>query len=471
MPHLKERDYTYFTTVRGMCRKCREVVPARVFFRENRVWQQSLCGKCGNGREALIASDQDWYLRNVLSSFADHSPLATARPSGKGCPRDCGPCAWHATQCQLPVFSITNACQLQCPICFTYNRRDEVFFMSAEEAGAISDWIVESSGDVDVLDITGGEPTLHPQLLDVLRACQRRQIGRIVMNSNGIRLAEDMGLCRALADLGICVALSFNTIRPHESVQLNGTDLVETKLRAIENLTEAGARITLLNVMVRGINEDATEAMLDLMCSHDSILSMCIQTMTYTGQGGGAFEPARHIPVDEATQIVCKHSRGQLKFADFLPRASAHPLCYSVCYMLKTGSTILPFTQFTTREEFLSLMKNSYLIRLDDQPRFFQDAINAAYAKADDHALSVFRQLVTTLYPSESPRPDVFQRQRLAEASVRTIYIYTHMDEDTFDCSRAVLCPDQVPDASRTMIPACTYNLFYRMQDPRFYAQ
>ena len=74
-PRLEERDDTYFTTVRGMCRRCRRIVPARVFFRDGRVWQQSLCPTC-RGEPALIAGDQQWYLANVLRAMPDHAPLA-----------------------------------------------------------------------------------------------------------------------------------------------------------------------------------------------------------------------------------------------------------------------------------------------------------------------------------------------------------------------------------------------------------
>ena len=84
-----------------------------------------------------------------------------------------------------------------------------------------------------------------------------------------------------------------------------------------------------------------------------------------------------------------------------------------------------------------------------------------------DKALATLRRLIEQLYPAGRAVSD-FQRQQLAEASVRTVYLHAHMDEDTFDCSRAMLCPDLVPAEPGRMIPACTYNLFYRMQDERF---
>ena len=469
MARLGERDYTYFTTVRGMCRTCRRIVPARVFFRDGSVWQESLCETCENS-PALIASDKDWYLHEVLKAHPDRAPLPFATAPKRGCPHDCGPCTWHASNCQLPVLSITNACDLNCPICFTYNRPDRIHHMSVEEMAGAVDWIIESSGQVDLINITGGEPTLHPELLEILQCCRRDEIGRITMNSNGLRLAEDMDLCKRLAELEVCVILSFNTFDPEVSLALHGRDVVGAKLKAIDNLTRAGVRMTLLNVMVRDTNEDSIAGIFDLMRRNDQILSLTVQTMTYTGQGGGQWPSREHLPVDEATQIVCKQSGGMLSPSDFMPRPATHPLCYSLCYMVKAGDAFLPFLRFAQAEKISPLLSDSYLIRLRDDDSFFREVIDDLYARGDTENLAVFRELVADLYPSGQALSE-FQRQRRAESAIRTVYIHAHMDEDTFDCSRAMLCPDLVAAAPGKLIPACTYNLFYRQQDERFHVE
>jgi hypothetical protein len=468
MARLEERDYTYFTTVRGMCRLCRQIVPARVFFRDGKVWQESLCPQCENP-PALIAADKKWYLESVLKSFPDRSPLPGSHAPRLGCPHDCGPCAWHASPCQLPVVSVTNACDLNCPICFTYNRKDVLYYMPLDEMRRTVDWIVESSGPVDLINITGGEPTLHPDILGILECCRRPEIGRVTMNSNGLGLARNVGLCEALAELGVYVILSFNAFDSQASVTMHGRDVVEQKLRALENLTRAGVRMTFLNVMMRGVNEDAVGGILDLMRGNDQILSLTVQTMTYTGQGGGKWPVRAHIPVDEAARIVCAHSRGHLEFSDFLPRPSAHPLCYLTCYALKSGDRFLPFARFAPAEKIAALMEHSYLMRVHGREDFFRDAVNDLYAAGRSDELGVFRRLMEELYPA-GRQPTVFERQRIAESAVRTVYVHAHMDEDTFDCSRAMLCPDLVPTEPGRLIPACTYNLFYRMRDERFYA-
>jgi uncharacterized radical SAM superfamily Fe-S cluster-containing enzyme len=471
MSRLEPRDETYFTTVRGMCRVCRQVVPARVFFRDGSVWQQALCPTCTTA-PAMIASDQTWYLRNILRPMPDHAPLPGSHPPRLGCPHDCGLCTWHASPCQLPVVSVTNACNLDCPICFTYNRPDRLYHMSVEEMRRTVDWIVESSGGVDLINVTGGEPTLHPQILDLLACCRRPQIGRVTMNSNGLRLAEDRDLCGRLAELGVYVILSMNTFDPATSVLLHGQDVVAAKLRALDNLAAAGVPVTLLNVMVRDVNEAAVADLLDLLRTRPNVLSLTVQTMTYTGQGGGQFPRGRHIPADEAARIVAEQSGGQIEGGDFVTRPAAHPLCYQVCYLLKSAQGLLPLTRLAPAEKVRDLLGDSYLARLGDADgqAFFTDAINELYAAGATEHTQALRELIARLYPpAPAPAPGAFQRQRLAEASVRTVYVHAHMDEDTFDCSRAMMCPDLVPAEPGRLIPACTYNLFYRMQDDRFY--
>ncbi len=342
--------------------------------------------------------------------------------------------------------------------------------MSVGEMKKTVDWIIESSEQVDLINITGGEPTLHPDILDILRVCERPEIGRITMNSNGIHLAQDYGLCEQLAEMEVYVILSFNTFESGICKQLHGKDITECKLQAIDNLTRAGAKMTLLNVMIHNINENAISGILELMQQNDNILSLTVQTMTYTGQGGGSFDRTQHVPVDLAAQIICEQSNGMLEFDDFITRPSAHPLCYLVCYMLKRGNEMVPFVRFAPHQKIEQLIQNSYLIHPENGEELFKDIINQLYAEGRKEHLAALRKLVERMYPLNSSLTN-FERQRIAESAVRTIYIHTHMDEDTFDCSRAMLCPDLVPSGPGRLIPACTYNLFYRMKDERFYVR
>lgn len=466
---LKTRDYYYYGTTTGMCRKCRKLTPSRIIIKKGSVYQQGLCPTCGKSI-AKIAHDAEWYLKTIRNIKPSRQPKKFSRKVRKGCPFDCGLCSWHESACNLPVFSITNACNLDCHICFTYNRKDKIYYMSPDEMHRMVRWLLNSEGSIDLINITGGEPTLHPQLIDLLKICRDKRIGRVTMNSNGLRLAEDKKLCASLQELGIYVILSFNTSNPVTSRKIHGRDIVDIKLKALRNLCHYNIPTTILNVMIPGINHTEINKMIQLMEEYSNILSLTIQNMTYTGKGGGEFLPRKHLPVDEAASIIETQTRGKITKNDFVPLPSAHPLCYLVCYLFKNGKEYIPFRRFLTEEEMAKLLGEHYLIHPEDGvEQIIQDAVNRTWVKdGKKKILTGLKNLIKYLYPPNTSL-NIFERQRRAESVIRTIYIHAHMDEDNFDVSRLIKCPDLVPDIKKTFVPACAYNLFYRMKDERFW--
>ena len=462
------RPYTYLGTVRGMCRNCRSFVPCRILEERGEVWQERLCPSCGPAR-ARIADSIGWYLERMRAGVR-HQPPPQPGPVRNGCPLDCGPCSLHVNRCHLPVFSVTNTCNLRCPICFTYNRREPRYFMNREELRTLLDEVAGRAGAVDLVNVTGGEPTLHPEILSLLEECRREGIGRVTMNSNGLRLATDEPFCRDLARLGVYCILSFHTLRPDRSARLHGQDLSQEKLRAIENLERAGVGTTLLMVLVRGVNEDEAGEPVRLAKAHTNVRSITIQTMTYTGQGGKSFLPREHLPLDGAARALEDATGGEVRADHFVPHPQAHPLCYSVAYYLKTPGGLRSFTEFLTREELRNLLAGGYLLRADECTReILRAALDRLWASdSGSDLLPRFRGILGRLYPDGAPLSR-FDRQRICEEEILPIYLHAHMDEDTLDLGRLVACPDQVPDREGRLIPACAYNLFYRMMDERFF--
>lgn len=464
-----QRPYTYLGTVSGMCRECRALVPARVIEEGGAVYQERLCPACGPSRVRL-ADDLAWYQDRIRQTVDCKSAKLPGNPVVHGCPHDCGPCEFHANACRLPVFSVTNACNMDCPICFTYNRSDRRYHMSRDELRVLLDRLLERAGPFDLINITGGEPTMHPEILSLLQECQRPEIGRVTMNTNGLRLAKDEDLCRALAELGVYVVLSFDTFRPETAVKIHGGDVIERKLRALENLERFGIGTTLLNVMIRGLNEDEIGGVIELAKTHRVVRSITIQTMTFTGQGGANFKPHETMPLDAAATAIETATAGVMRASHFFPHAGAHPLCYSVAYYLKDGGSYHSLTDIFTVAELREMLGHGYLMQPDERSQaLFQAAIDRLWAAGDEVGLlPVVRRLLDNMYPPGRALTQA-QRQRVAEDSLLTVYLHSHMDEDTLDLARLVACPDQVPDPDGRLIPACAYNLFYRQQDPRFW--
>ena len=295
-PSGDANQVNYLGQSRGLCRECGDRVEVRYVARGQRVYLERLCPKHGK-HDALVAGDLSWYLEAMSHDVAPCPPRKVRAEKQAPCPDACGPCLFHGQRCHLPVLPITNACNLRCPICFGYNRADS-YFMPPEEFAKRLDFLLDATGGVDLINVTGGEPTLHPQLLDLLRLAKRPGIGRITLNTNGIVLGRRPELAAALAELGVYVVLSLDTMQADRSVRLHGVDLLEDKRRALATLEEHRIPTTILHVLVPGVNDDEMATWLDLLANKAFVRSLTIQTMTYTGQGGASFGPRQPVPVD-----------------------------------------------------------------------------------------------------------------------------------------------------------------------------
>lgn len=460
---------TFLSVSKGMCRECGKLVEVRYISQNDQVFLERYCDEHGSSR-ALVAESLSWYLKAMRSPVATCAPDKTIAKQAE-CPYSCGPCSFHAQRCNLPVFSITNACNLRCPICFTYNRADRMYFMSPEEFDKHIDFVVESTGGVDLVNITGGEPTLHPELFKLLQRAKRPEIGRITMNTNGLEIAKNPQIAKRLAEMGIYVVISIDTLDQERSRLLHGKDIVAEKKKALEHLEKHDVQTTVLMVLVGGVNEDEIGDILDLSLKKDFIRSLTIQTMAYTGQGGGGFNPRRHIPVDGVERRISHATSGRIPVDNFVPLPTAHPLCYGVCYLLMdTEDNAISFTDLFDTETLVSHLSDGYLLkpseRLEDDLRATIDRLWSE--GGNENKLAVLKTLLKKMYPA-GKNYSVSERQRLAEKMIKTIYVHAHMDEDTYEIGRAIRCPDQVPVHAEQLVGACNYNLFYRMKDERFW--
>jgi len=360
---------------------------------------------------------------------------------------------------------------LKCPICFTYNRADRQYFMSPEEFKQHIDYVIDATGTVDLINITGGEPTLHPQLYELLEQARRPEIGRITMNTNGLQIAKHPEIAKRLSEMGIYTVLSFDTLDHEKSIAIHGKDIVEDKLQALENLGANNVQTTLLMVLIGGVNEDELDSIVDLTFKHDFIRSLTVQTMAYTGQGGRAFSPRQHIPVDGVERRISEATNQRIKIDHFVPLPTAHPLCYGVCYMLADlKGESFSLTDILGPDTLASHLSDGYFLSPSDRlAEDLKEAINRLWSEGgNEKLLSILKTLLKKMYPSEE-KLTLAERQQRAEMMIKTIYVHAHMDEDTFEIGRVIRCPDQVPVDANKLISACNYNLFYRMKDNRFW--
>jgi uncharacterized radical SAM superfamily Fe-S cluster-containing enzyme len=427
------------------------------------VMMEKTCPEHG-AQSVRLSDDVDWYQR----TRAVTPPKAPPRSPNKkavhhGCPFDCGPCESHEQRVRLPVVTITSACNLDCPICYVHNKNDDAFHMREHAFRKTIELLVrDHGGELDILNLTGGEPTLHPQFLEFLEIARALGVHRTTLCTNGIKIVKDPTLAPRLAAIGARVALSFDTFEEDADVLLQGAKLFDLKMRCLDILEEHGVDTTLIPVMTRGVNDHEIGNIIDLLVTRPNIRHLEVHTMTFTGQSGTTFDRAGRISIREVLERIEQTTDGLLHVEDFVPSPCAHPLCYQIAYLLidPDGGAPVPFTRFLSREEiYEALADRLYLEPTSKLEALFRAAIDRLWTEEPpDHErmLSLIKRVLddTSL--------------RATERSIKAIYVHSHMDEETFDVERAYQCCDSNCYADGSTIPICNYNVLYRNKEAHF---
>jgi len=181
--------HPYYSTT-TLCPFCSRLLPGEVFGRDKSVYLSRECPEHGS-IEALICSDINWFEGLKRFDVAPVKPAHPQQPVRLGCPLDCGLCASHRQVAGTIAIEISNRCNANCPVCLGDNRGG--FEMSVEEIRALVEDAIHDQGQIGVLTLSGGEPTIHPQFFDILSMLDRPEIGRINLNSNGLRMVQEAG--------------------------------------------------------------------------------------------------------------------------------------------------------------------------------------------------------------------------------------------------------------------------------------
>ena len=424
--------------------------------------------------EVLLSPNAEWYETTV--GYAPVLAKPTARNQvAQGCPFDCGPCTSHEQGVQLPIVPITSACNLDCPICYTHNKNEGAYHMSEGELRAILEHMRLADPERRIINITGGEPTQHPQFERLLELCAEAGIHRITLSTHGLRFLKDERILERLAKLGARIVLSFDSFDPATNQHMLGGQFLEGKLRVLELLEKYAVDTTLLPVLVRGVNDHEVGAFVKLALAKDFIRSVELHTMTFTGGNGTAFDRAGRYTTYDVLQDLERQTAGALRVTDFVPSPAAHPLCYLVTYVLRVGEgRWLPFPRFMSPVDLREMLAGMlYLEPTLAMETRLQDIITRLWAgeiECDDADL-VLDQLKTLAASIFAQGLDPIERMRRAEIGSKAIYIHSHMDEDTFDTDRIRQCCVGIREPDGRNIPSCAYNTLYRDRDARFTAK
>ena len=167
---MDRRDYTPLGMTQSLCPECLELLPAKIIERHGRIYFRKRCREHGP-REDFVCSDASWWDRLHYSGPAKVPPVMGVQPS-RGCPYDCGLCTEHEQHTCIGLVELTDSCNLTCPMCYAGSGPGGVH-RSTEDCLRAIDRLVEVEGRPEVLQFSGGEPTVHPEFSQILAGGRR----------------------------------------------------------------------------------------------------------------------------------------------------------------------------------------------------------------------------------------------------------------------------------------------------------
>jgi 7,8-dihydro-6-hydroxymethylpterin dimethyltransferase len=455
-----------FKHTTSTCPQCLALVPAEVVIRKDRVYFLKDCTRCGPS-EALVSEDASYYVKAYSFARAGTEPLKFRGTVEHGCPTDCGTCDDHEQHTCLPIVEVTDHCNLECPICIVDNKYAN--HMDLATFGKIIDGLVEAEGSCESLALSGGEPTSHPQILELLKLASRPEIGRIVLITNGIRLGKDRAFAKALKDLGVYVGLQLDGFTADVHVKLRGKDLVAEKNAALAMLKDLDIPTQLIFVATRGVNDHQIGQVIELFLSGSHFLSLNFQPVAYTGHGGGSYQ---HDPMDRLTipgviRRAEEQTGGTVKYTDFFPLPCSHPQCVSLTYLLRLDDgTNIPFARFIDFEKYSTLLRSSATLPATAEVQdALQDVIHDVFARQDEiergpEILAALRRSLDEMFPQRPlSTKAAFQ---VSERQSKSIFLHHYMDRHDFDLERLRKCCHHYPQIDGRIMPACGFNMFHR---------
>lgn len=244
---MPNRPYTYYDLTISICTKCLRKVEAKIIFENGNVYMVKTCMK--HGREkVLISTNIEYYkwCRDFIKP--SEMPHRWNTPIKYGCPYDCGLCPDHEQHSCLTLLEITERCNLKCPICYAESSPQKGTFRSLEQIEFMLNAIVENEKEPDIIQISGGEPTIHPQFFEILDLVKSKPVKHIMVNTNGLKIANDKEFVKRLATYlpGFEIYLQFDSFEADALKELRGVDLTKIRQKAIDRLNEYNISTTLV---------------------------------------------------------------------------------------------------------------------------------------------------------------------------------------------------------------------------------
>jgi 7,8-dihydro-6-hydroxymethylpterin dimethyltransferase len=273
----------------ALCTACGARVPAAQVWERASLYLEKDCPLHGTHR-SLIATDHA-YWSNVEATFLAKADQYT-----------------RSHQNPLMVFvEVIDACDFECTTCIagsmaiSGNTRDPGQLIERVRR------IAKGGTEINLLLLTGGEPTLHPELPQIISGVAE-YADQLMLVTNGARIANDRQYVEELraASCKLQVYLQFDSLRSEALIELRGKDLRSIRYSAIENLGSCAIPTTLVSVIKKGVNEEDLVPTVEFALSYNHIIGATFQPIRAAGRHASFDYTTHHITLTAVREALLR---------------------------------------------------------------------------------------------------------------------------------------------------------------------
>jgi uncharacterized radical SAM superfamily Fe-S cluster-containing enzyme len=469
----------------SLCPECLKVVQARIFSENDKVFIEKTCPEHGYFKD-IYWSEASLYVR-FNKFWCNGQGLENALPSSSNCPFDCGICENHLTGTLLGNIDLTGECNMACPICFA----DAGQRSFQPTLGQVKSMMLNLRRELPVpcpaVQFSGGEPTLRDDLPEIVAMARAMGFAQIQIATNGLRLASSLQFCNALRESGLnTVYLQFDGVTPEPYRTVRGRDYLPVKLKALDNLREAGqTSVVLVPTLARGVNDDQVGDIVRFAARNlDMVRGVNFQPVSFAGRIDFEERAKKRITIPDLLRLIEEQTAGDIAREDFYPVPvvvpisrlleatssypqpvfAVHPCCGAATYIYSHKGRMIPITRFIDVEGLIERIKREVEsfdgsslgklkmkgMILKELPKFIDEAKAPQDLKVAKLLISVFRNGT---------------RESLTEFHSKTLFLGAMHFQDAYnmDLERLRRCGIHYATPDGRIIPFCSYNTLHRL--------
>jgi len=450
----RSRPYLFYDVVISLCSKCFRKIEGKVVFQNDKVLMLKRCPE--HGAESVLIADDVGYYRKCREVFLKPPEQADTYNTAIrwGCPYDCGLCPDHEQHSCLTLIEVTDHCNLRCPICYASSGPERLSYRSMEQIELMLDAVVRNEAHPDIVQISGGEPTLHQNFFAILDSAKRRPIRHLMVNTNGLRIAAEEDFVARLATYmpDFEIYLQFDSQSAEALKSLRGEDLRKVRERALERLNRYAISTTLVVTLQRGVNEQEIGSIIDFALTQPCVRGVTFQPIQVAGRFDN-FNPATdRLTLTEVRRRIYEQTN-VFQREDVIP-VPCHPDSLAMAYALKLDGKVFPLTRWIPPEVLIEGGRNTIIYEHEDALKNQLFKLFSTSHSPVSGALTL-HDLLCCLPRVSAPD--------LNYENVFRIIIMQFIDGYSFDVrSVKKTCVHIAHPDGKRLIPFDTYNLFYR---------